>query len=58
MDLNLPDGLGDQFALKLREMPATKNTKVVIVSGWHDLEERAKVLGAAGWIKIHRIISI
>jgi CheY-like chemotaxis protein len=46
MDLNFPGGTPEEFVRKLREVPATSKTPIVLVSGKADIQEYAERLKA------------
>jgi CheY-like chemotaxis protein len=51
VDLSMPHMSGMEFLTKIKIHPKCPNTKTVIVSGWDDLELRAKEAGAHGYVK-------
>jgi DNA-binding response OmpR family regulator len=51
MDLNFPGGTPEEFTTKLRSIPSSKNTPIVIVSGKTDIADYARRLEAASYIK-------
>ena len=51
MDLSMPNMDGAEFIRKLKTHPKCSNVKVIVISGWDDLAERAKTLGADGHLR-------
>lgn len=50
MDLNMP-GIGvDRFMTELKSQPATRNTKVLVVSGDAKIAEKSRAIGAEGYL--------
>jgi two-component system, chemotaxis family, chemotaxis protein CheY len=51
LDLSLPEMTGDEFMLRLREQFLPSDLKVIVISGWDNLKERADAIGANGYIR-------
>lgn len=51
LDLTLPEMSGEEFMAKLRSHPDWKNLKVLIISGWDNLKEKAEAVGADGYLR-------
>jgi CheY-like chemotaxis protein len=49
LDLTLPGISGEDVLKKIRQTPAWAAIKVLIMSGWDDLKQRASALGADGF---------
>ena len=50
LDLTLPDMTGDEFMKVLRDTPRLAGAKVMICSGWDNLQERAQSIKADAWL--------
>jgi CheY-like chemotaxis protein len=51
LDLSLPEMTGDEFMLRLRKNFLPSDLKVIVISGWDNLQERAVAIGANGCIR-------
>ena len=51
LDLTLPDMPGSEVLNVIRSAPGCAQTRVVVVSGWDDLDRKAKELGADGSLR-------
>jgi CheY-like chemotaxis protein len=51
LDLTLPEMTGDEFMKRLRESFLPSDLKVIVISGWDNLKERAEAIGANGYIR-------
>lgn len=51
MDLNFPGGTPEEFNARLRSIPETSETPVILVSGKADIDEYAKRLNAKSYVK-------
>ena len=51
LDLSLPGMSGEEFMKSLRGDARTAGIKVLIISGWDNLKERAEAIGADGCIR-------
>lgn len=51
LDLTLPGISGEDVLLKIRQDPQRAAIKVVIMSGWDDLKQRAATLGADAFVR-------
>lgn len=51
MDLNFPGGTPEEFNDRLRSLPATRETPVILVSGKADIADYAKKLNAVSFVK-------
>ena len=50
LDLMVPGVSGLEVLRELRDDPATKHTRVVVVSAWTDVEARSLAAGADGFV--------
>jgi CheY-like chemotaxis protein len=50
-DLSMPGVSGDMLGRQLRERPDRRRMRVLAVSGWQDVEERARAFGADGFVR-------
>jgi DNA-binding response OmpR family regulator len=50
LDLTLPDMSGDEFMKVLRADDKISHLKVMICSGWDNLDERSKLIGADAYL--------
>lgn len=51
LDLSMPNIDGATFVKELRVHGSCSKTKIVVMSGWDDVSERAKALGADAYIR-------
>lgn len=51
LDMGLPGLSGEEVLSTVRSDPQLKGLKVLIMSGWDDLKERAHALGADGYLR-------
>ncbi len=51
LDLTLPGMSGTDFMLQLKEDTQWERVRVIMISGWDDLAERSRQLGAAGFLR-------
>lgn len=51
LDLSLPGMTGEDFLLKVRGQPQYERVKFVVMSGWDELDRRAQVIGADGYVR-------
>lgn len=51
LDLTLPEMTGDEFMKRLRSHFLPSDLKVIVISGWDNLKERAEAIGANGYIR-------
>jgi PAS domain S-box-containing protein len=51
LDLTLPDMPGSEVLDAIRSAPGCELTRVIVVSGWDDLESRAREIGANGSLR-------
>ena len=51
LDLSMPTMTGKEFMAKLRENPDWDMIRVIVISGWDDLQNRSRDIGADGFIR-------
>ena len=51
LDLSMPGLSGTDFIQKLQQNPRWETISVIIISGWDNLEQRAREMGAQGFIR-------
>ncbi len=51
VDLSMPEMDGKEFVRRLHQYPGCGGTKVVLISGWDDLEQKSKALQADGYLR-------
>jgi CheY-like chemotaxis protein len=51
LDLSMPEMPGDQFMIELRKHEHCSHSKVLVVSGWDDVSQRAQDIGATGYLR-------
>jgi CheY-like chemotaxis protein len=51
LDLTLPDMPGSDVLKAIRSTPGCEQARVIVVSGWDNLDERAKEIGADGALR-------
>lgn len=51
LDISMPGMSGEEFIQTVRKVPGGTELRIVLMSGWDDIADRARDLGAAGWIR-------
>ena len=51
LDLSMPNMPGEDFMIELRKHEHCSHTKVIVVSGWDDVAQRAQDIGAVGYLR-------
>jgi CheY-like chemotaxis protein len=51
LDLSLPNMSGEEFMIELRKHAHCSHAKVIVVSGWDDINQRAREVGATGYLR-------
>ena len=51
LDLTLPGISGEELLKQARQKPELQSLKVIVMSGWDDLQQRADAMGADGFAR-------
>jgi len=51
LDLTLPGISGEDCLKQVRQKPEWQSLKVIVMSGWDDLKQRAEAMGADGFVR-------